>query len=294
MNKRIAIPTTILAFLSLGLVFMHQQFHATTYEPFHVHGQLTDSTKNIFEKLHQKIATLKEANLYAQTNFIRKPGTERWHEQEETELHKYMKENRSALIENFKELGMIDEIQPKQKKYVYAGLLGALKERFEYRLNYLNELITAGYQFKYIVLLGGQRPLQPIEKENLPEDITTELEMMTYLFNKSSLKDSNVIIVDAPMVQKPDGTWTRPITDGTLVYFAKIAPEDGSLLMISNNPYVLRQTKVAQRIFDQQRFPVDGAGKAADAEEMNIVMTFDEFARTLYEEHTQFSAASAA
>ena len=37
------------------------------------------------------------------------------------------------------------------------------------------------------------------------------------------------------MIQNEDGTFTRPTTDSTIVYFAKTAPADGSCLVISNN-----------------------------------------------------------
>ncbi len=292
MNKRIAIPTLFLALTSFALLVMHNPFHAKAYyEPFHIDGEISQSAKNIFAKLHENITTLKEANNFAQKNLLR--TGERWDKQQETPVHQSIKENRSEIIQDLKTLKMIDEIKPEKKHYTYAGLMGALEERVTYRMNYLQELIDAGYTFDYIVLLGGARPLQEKEKANLPENVTTEAEMMAYLFNNSKLKDNKMILVVAPMVQKADGTLARPNTDDTLVYFAQTAPQDGSFLVISNNPYILRQTKVAQRILDQKRFPVEGIGKKADEQEIDIIMVMDEFARTLYEEFKQFTAQTA-
>ncbi len=292
MNKKLAIPTTILAFLSIALMVMHHPFQAKAgYEPLHVHGQLSDSAKDIFAKVHQQISTLKEANTFAQANFIRKG--ERWQKQQETPVHEEIQKNRSAIIDDLQRLTMIDEIKPAKKHYTYAGLMGALAERVVYRMNYLQELIDAGYTFDYVVLLGGERPLQELEKVNLPESVKTETDMMVHFFKNSPLKDSKMILVNAPMVQKADGTLVRPNTDDTLVYFQQTAPEDGSFLVISNNPYIARQTKVAQRILDQKRFPVDGAGKKADAEELDIIMVMDEFARLVYEEFKAYSAQAA-
>ncbi len=292
MNKKLAIPTTILAFLSIALMVMHHPFQAKAHiEPFHELGQLTAPTKNIFALLNERITTLQEANAFAQKNLLR--TGERWDAQAPNPVHKDIQQNSSTIIQELKQLGMIDEIKPKKNDYTYAGLMGALKERVAYRMNYLKKLIDEGYTFKYIVLLGGSRPLQEKEKENLPAEVTTEAEMMVHLFHNAGFKNSKMILVNAPMVQKADGTLVRPNTDDTLIYFAQIAPEDGSFLALSNAPYTLRQTKVAQRILDQKRFPVDGAGEKADAQEIDPIMIMDELARTLYEDFKSFYAKTA-
>jgi hypothetical protein len=167
--------------------------------------------------------------------------------------------------------------------------MGTLKIRFEQRLELMAELQSQGYSFDTIVLLGGARELQQEEKMGLPESITTEAHMMNYLYGEryKNSTDQNLLVIDAPMIQKADGTFTRPTTDSTLVHFAEKAPRNGSCLVISNNPYVTRQTKVTQRILDQSRFPTVGTGKAVQEDSGDIVMLMDEFARTLYEEYKE-------
>lgn len=244
----------------------------------------------VFERFGVSVTTLEEANTYAQKHFLRRG--ERWDTQDKKDWHTSIDDQKSLLLEDFRSLGMIDEVQPTQKAYTYALLMGACKERAEDRLQYLAELKQRGITFGVIVLLGGARQLQGIEKSGLPEDVTTEAQMMEYLCaHHSKLKHDKVLLVDAPMIKHDDGTLTRPTTDSTIVHFAKIAPCDGSCLVISNNPYVLRQTRVTQRILDQHRFPTQGSGKEAGDEEMiDMVMLLDEFARTVYEEYKRAQA----
>ncbi|MBY0109935.1 MAG: hypothetical protein K2X90_02375 [Candidatus Babeliaceae bacterium] len=289
MNKKFKnLVLLAVSFLTLFLLYHVIYYPLKAHsEPFHLNGQLSKSAQNIFAQVHQQITTLQDANSFAQKKLLR--SGERWHEQNNTGISEVLQENSAAIIQHLQNLGMIDQIKPQKKQYLYAGVMGALKTTVAKRMAYLQELIDCGLSFDYIVLLGGARPLLQKEKTGLPEHITTEAEMMVYLFNNSSLKNNKMIIVDAPLVKKPDGTITRPTTDQTLVNFTKIAPQEGSFLVVSNNPYILRQTKVAERILDKKRFPVEGVGAPADMQNIDIVMLMDEFARTLYEEFKEFS-----
>lgn len=241
--------------------------------------------KRVFDHLNIPVTTPQEANDCGQKDLLRKPGSERWDMQQDKPWYKDACKNKSLLIQDFKDLGMIDEVEPTDNKYDYVLLMGACKGRVQDRLAVLAELKKRHITFGMIVLLGGARVLESFEKEGLPVHITTESAMMEYLCSQhADLKHDKRILVDAPMITKADGTQTRPTTDSTLVHFAQTAPHDGSCLVISNNPYVVRQTLVAQRILDQQRFPTQGAGKAASEDDCHdIVMLMDEFARTVYE-----------
>jgi len=290
-NKRIAISTTLLALVTFALLLMHDSLQAKSHEPFHKDGELSKSAEELFRLLGKKVTTLKTANTFSQENLIR--DGEYWDEQKKKPVHELMKKNRTALIAQLQKLGMIDGILPEQQHYIYAGLTGGLKETVRSRVMYLEELINNGYTFKYVVVMGGSRPLLEKEKEHLPEDIKTEADMMVYLLNNSGIKNNKILVVDAPMVQKADGTLARPTAEDTFVYFAKTAPENGSFLIISNNPYILRRKILAQQILDQEKFPVDATGKQANIEKMDIIFACDELARTLYEEFRQFTAQAA-
>ncbi len=287
MQKRIHYTLILCFVITLGLVNM--SCSRATEPAFHHNGVPTKQLNAVFTDLGVSVDSLEQANEFAQKNLLR--SGERWDVQEDNELHTRMRDNQAALIDDVRAFGMIDATIPTKKVYTYALLMGATTGRVTQRLEHLVDLIKDGYTFKYIALLGGERPLRDVEKEGLPETVTTEAQMMEYVCSRyPELADYNVILVNAPMIQKPDGTFARPTTDNTLVYFAEIAPEDGSCLVISNNPYTVRQTKVTQRILDQSRFPTQGAGPALSIDKVGIIMLMDEFARTLYEENLRFKS----
>lgn len=274
--------------LGFGKMSYSRSSNQSTEVLFHQHGTVSEQLRLVFEHLGTSITTLADANTFAQKNLLR--AGERWDKQEETPLFLSMQKNRTLLINDLKALGMIDAVVATQREYTYALLMGATRKSVTARFDYLAELIEQGYTFKYIVLLGGERQLRDVEKEGLPETVTTEAQMMAYVCaQKPTLNAQKIILVNAPMIQKEDGTVTRPTTDSTLAHFAQIAPEDGSCLVISGNPYNVRQTKVAQRVLDQSRFPTEGAGGSMP-ENLDIFVVMDEFARTIYEEYVRFKS----
>jgi hypothetical protein len=257
---------------------------------FHERGVASQTVKSMFNCLGITIETLQEANTIAQKELLR--TGERWDLQPDNPLQTKMQEHKEMLIGFMRTLGMIDEVLPTHKEHAYALVMGALRSRAVLRLAYLKKLHVDGYRFKYVVLLGGMRELRPEEQHGLPANITTEAQMLEYEYNQlGNLEGTQLLVVNAPMVQKADGSFVRPITDDTLRHFAKIAPIEGSSVVISNNPYMVRQTKTAQRILDQTRFPITGTGAQANVDD-NIVIIMDEFARTLYEESVAMRAAT--
>ncbi|MDR3647132.1 MAG: hypothetical protein P4L22_06335 [Candidatus Babeliales bacterium] len=240
--------------------------------------------KEIFTYLGVNITTLQEANNYAQTHLL--IIGESWDLQPHTPLHKLMHNNKESLFKGLKKLGMIDKIYPVQKEYDYALVMGSLEEDVSMRIEFLRELYNQNYIFKQIILLCGERQLLDIEKENLPENIISEAQMMQYLF-ALKFKDKKAILANTPTIEQTDGTLKRPNTDDTLHYFNTLKLSPGSCLVISNAPYILRQTKVAQLILTQAKFPVDGAGPAR-IDDYDIVLLMDEFARTLYVEMKKY------
>lgn len=173
---------------------------------------------------------------------------------------------------------------PKKKYYNYVLVMGGLKSNMEKRLAFLEKLYMKNYRFKNIVLLTSKRPLQNIEKENEPINIKTEEDLLKKLYkNYLYLKNKNYIIISSSMKQQKNGFLVRPITDDTVIDFNKLKPEPGSCLVISNNPYINRQTQVVQRILDQQQFPTEGAGEKYK-QNINIILVLKELAKNIYEE----------
>lgn len=271
-----------------GLYLMSVLFtsNAVAYERFHADGIVSQPIKDICSRLGATVETLEQANAFGQEHLLR--TGERWDSQAARSLECTMREHENFLKEKLDSLGLIDAVILEGKEHVYALLMGGLRERVKVRFAHLKSLLENGYHFKYIVLLGGMRSLNADEKEGLPAHITTEAEMMKYEYKQiPALQGTPMILVNAPMIEKADGTRMRPTTDSTLVHFMKIAPIEGSCVVISNNPYTERQKKVAERILDQKRFPVYAAGAKANPND-TIAILMDEFARSLYEENTRF------
>jgi hypothetical protein len=258
-------------------------------EPLHTKGVLSQSVQDVFSCLGQEVTTLQDANAFAQAHFLRRG--ERWDQQDTASLQLKMIEQKPFIVERLRAIGMIDETTPQYKKYTYALLLGATTQVLTERLLYLKTLCDTGYEFAHIALLGGVRLLQDEEKVGLPDNIQTEAEMMEYVYAQAGFDESKKLLINSQMIQKEDGTLTRPTTDTTFVDFIQAAPQGGSCLVISNSPFTLRQRKVAERILDATEFPVDAAGANVDVTKYPreaVVILMDEFARTLYEDWLKY------
>ncbi len=253
----------------------------------HNNGILTEKMRNVFDHLGAPVTTLFEANAFAQKHLLR--DGERWDAQAETDIRKKCLKNKEALLRDLRALGMVDCVMPAQKSYAYALIMGTLRASFVRQLDHLAELEQRGYVFGEIVSLGSARPLRDNEKDGLPSPISTEAQMMSYCLEQHPILGvKRVLFVNAPMIKKSDGTLVRPTSDSVLTAFSQIAPHAGSCLIISENPYLVRQTKVAQRILDQSRFPTQAAGQEDKESTDDIIILMDEFARAIYEESVRF------
>ncbi len=243
-----------------------------------------------------EVQTLQDAVNETQKNWLRKPSQERWHIEEQFETQ------RGKFIPLFKQLGIMQEVRPTKKHYKYAVLLGATIYRTRTRLAYLIDIYNSGVTFDHIIILGGQRPLDPsiertqdlvqITDSNLslrkgwtqPDVLpTNENEMMQFIFDQTELPfDRNIItFVDTPMQRTKDGSIRRPNTGDTFATWLTQKPSPGSCLVISNQPYVSYQDTVA-RTYLPLRFNVETVGESAP-DSMKISVTLDNIARWLYQ-----------
>lgn len=246
----------------------------------HKKGVLTPTVVTLFNQLGVYFKTLEEANEYAQKNLLR--SEERWEQQAKKDIHTLLYAKQTVLLKLLQQLYMIDPLEPSIYHHTYALIMGSLKEDVIARLDYLAQLYTKGYNCTVHVLLSGERPLLEEEKNGLPETITTEIEMVNFIYDQYPLfKQHMVLSINAPMVPGS----VRPTTDSTLKLFALQAPSHGSCLVVSENPFILRQTKTAQRLLDQSCFPTEGAGGSIKEKDKDIVLLMDEFARLLYEDY---------
>ena len=233
-----------------------------------------------------------------QKEWLRKPGQERWHQEEKLEQKK------NELIPLFQELGVISAISPSKSYYTYALILGATLQRVRTRIAYLHELGQKGIVFDQIILLGGKRPLDPeIEKSEQLLDYnnpdlpirkdwqfngslpTTETEMMKMVVDQSELPQrikQRIVIIDTPMQPAANNTLRRPNTADTMKEWLKNNPKPGSCLALSNQPYIGYQHSVITTLLPKE-FVVESAGPAV-ADDIRIANTLDNLARWLYQE----------
>jgi len=248
----------------------------------HTNGVPSPTIQELFNILGKPCPKdLKDLNEYAQREWIRKEGVERWDLDQQKLDQKFMPV--------FKKLGLIDEIKPEKKQFEYAFIMGALAERMKIRIAYLEKLKNEGYVFNHIVLLAGLRPANAIKE---PEWVgKTEADIMMDLYKKSSLPQDRVQLVCAPMKIDSSGLPTiRPNTDDTILAFKdseQAHAHQGSCVVISNSPFIPRPVSLFRMLLPHT-FDIYGAGDAAN-EDIAMAVIFDELARLIFAELKLFN-----
>lgn len=239
--------------------------------------------------------------------WMRKPGAERW---QIDELEKDSDET-AQLLTLFSKLNMIQEIQPNQKHYTYAVLAGATAERVRSRFAHLIYLWKKGIRFDNLVVLGGERDLDPqLESEKVlfePEKSyleirtdwvrpvkvpTTEFEMMKMVIDQAvlpaELKFMAITYINAPKVKTDTGALRRPNTSDTIKEWLATSPNPGSVLLLSNQPYVGYQ-HACMKTYIPSTFVIETVGESASSQE-KLAILFDTLARWLYQEQEYLKA----
>ena len=76
----------------------------------------------------------------------------------------------------------------------------------------------------------------------------------------------------------------RPNTEDTVEEFLKLKPKPGSYLVISNQPFILRQHSVMKSLLPRG-FKIETVGYGVKSDSLNISLILDAFARLLYQEN---------
>jgi hypothetical protein len=215
-----------------------------------------------------------------QKHWVRKPGQERW------QMEKVIVQDEAYVLSLINDLNLIQEVTPKKKHYTHVLLLGSTLTTFQKRLEYLHSLFEQGIQFGTIYCLSGDRPLDPaIEKEdvliamkkNHEPTPKNESEMMQFVMEHSpfgkNLAKIPIVYVRCPM--KKEG---RPNTADTLLKWLELHPKKGSILVISNQPFIQYQHLVVQTCVDNG-FDVETVGPKREAHQLEIYL--DQIARQL-------------
>lgn len=169
-------------------------------------------------------------------------GKERWL------LEPVCEDKLDEALPILKRLGCIDSIYAQKKHYQYALVLGSLKRHMQMRLDFLYEEWKKGVRFDEIVLLTGQRDLNP-ERELYPKDLKTETDLFVYLLENHPLKEiAPFKVIDSPKIRQIDGTLRRPDTATTVRDWKASDPKPGSILVVSTQPFVGYQHAVLRSL----------------------------------------------
>lgn len=242
--------------------------------------------------------TLESIVQETQKEWLRKPGTERWHEQKN-----FSSQSHTLIIKECSSLGMIGAITPKQKKYDYIIVLGGTVQTTRKRFAYALELINQNVSCNSIVFLCGQRPLdKTIESEEiLVNDITnplhqradwqkpailptTETEMAHMIIDQTELPKNikeKIVVIDTPSKIGPNGNIVRPTTGDTFAQWLSFGVQPGTVLVISSQPYVGYQDSVS-RTFLPKTFIIETVGKASQDDVSDAIM-LDTLTRWIYQ-----------
>lgn len=230
--------------------------------------------------------------------WLRPHGKEVW------ELPLLKTEAHAWYCKQFQNIGFLEEIRPIQKRYTYALVFGATIQGMRSRFAYFLKLLQSGIEVDQIVFLVGKRPRDekkesievlftpdsnlPFKKGYEPDDKipATETELALLLIAQTDMPREiyeKIVVVDAPMIQKADGTLVRPNTESTVRAWLDTAPCKGSALCISSQPYVARQYYATARLLPKDwNIHCVGFG-IEDDEKANISILLDTLARTLWE-----------
>lgn len=198
-------------------------------------------------------------------------GKERW------EFDKRYEFMRPVAWPLFEEAGYILEAKPQNESYDYALVYGALLSTVERRIAYLADLWKKGIRFNQIVFLTGERPL--IDSEKAICSLEMESQMVEWAYFQSDLpKDIPVVFINAPQKQR-EGKWVRPQTTDTIAAWLQTAPQPGSCLAVSNQPYVAYQMAVMQSLLPKE-FELETVGPQVKGEP-TVALILDTIAKTI-------------
>ena len=213
-----------------------------------------------------------------QKAWLREPGSERWEMGEKD----FGAEKNQGIRELAARMGFIREVPPPEKNYMYCLLHGSVLPDFQTRLDYVSKLWGEGVRFKKVVILTGQRNLDP-KGDRLPfsHACKTETEGVMMLYEKAKLPPE-VQALPLQIVDTPKQKGARPTTRDAIRAWLAMNPAPGTCLFISNQPYVIYQESVARNLMPAE-FPFITVGSAVEPDSISIAVLLDTIARELWE-----------
>ena len=154
-----------------------------------------------------------------------------------------------------------------------------MKKRISFAINLFHE----GLICKQVILLAGERPLQP-HLEKADGSVSNEAELLESLWVQmtSSQGLPPYLLVSTPMKHTDTGL-QRPSTKGTLIQWMTSQPKPGRCLVISNQPFIPYQ-HIAILSTLPSSFDVETIGLSAE-NDTPISVYLDNIAKWIYEDY---------
>lgn len=210
---------------------------------------------------------------------------ERWLQanKERWDMDFHSEEKLQQALPYLQRIGCIDTIYASESEYDYALVLGATGPVMQKRLDFLYQEYLRGVHFTQIILLTGDRTLDP-KRDGVYENLTNETELFNHLFvNHPLCAVAAHTIVDSKQQTLEDGTKRRPTTKNTLIDWLKLQPKPGKCLAVSTQPFVGYQEAIANTSLPMS-FTIEGIGPALSSP-YPLAIYLDNFAKwLLYEE----------
>ena len=168
-------------------------------------------------------------------------------------------------------------------------LMSAVEPVFLQRLEFFSSLVQRGLSFNRVFLLGGDRQLDPEHENGALRALgvgATEIDMLLYHaenLQASALHLENVEFIKCttPYIDIESGGVRRPNTHDTVVTWRDAFFEDGSVLCLTNQPFVHYQAAVMASALGKDA-KILAAGAAACLHEINPAIVLDALARLIY------------
>ena len=217
-----------------------------------------------------------------QKNWLRAQGTERW----ETKDDKC--ENLEVIEDLLIKLELTDSTSSQDYNPDNVMIMSAVEQVFEQRVDFFASEIEKGLTSKKVYLVGGLRRLTKETDRKAFEvfgEGGTESDMLRWVVeNKKEhfpfLKDIDFVSSDTDYQIDDAGGKRRPNTYDTVVTWADEYDDGGSVLCISNQPYIEYQTEVIRSVIGSKR-KLSGCGsKIKSVSRKSVIL--DSLARTIF------------
>lgn len=285
--KKLFLLFTCTISLAFGVTHVPKQTYPLPKKEFNAVRKLLNYFKIPYENSFEGLVDA------TQKYWKRKENQERW------QMDPVTVKNEAYVLSLINKIGMIQEVSPQKKYYDYAFLLGAVTTTARPRLYHLVHLFEQGVRFGKIYVLSGERPLDPTrETENIflhPDETVlktkqvnlplpkNESEMLRFLIKQyvfpKEFQKIPIEYISALMKKNKNGELVRPRLNDIMAIWLKTKPLKGSVLAISNQPFVHYQD-LTLKMHLEGKYEIETVGY--ERKEHKIEVYLDQIADYLY------------